>query len=212
MTSLLAKINLMKYFLLLLFLFSTPVLSQKFPDPMQPARLVNDYAGLLSSQEQQLLEQKLLRYNDTTSNEFTVVIIRSTGGYDIGQYAAELGEEWKVGKSGKDNGLLLLIAVDDRKVWISTGYGLEPTITDAGIKRVTETYITPNFKNEQYFQGLDEATSIFMAMASGEFSADQLNNDGKGSRALIMVFLFLLFMVGIPFLRYRSMKKTSLWW
>src|SRR5690606_25897067 len=89
------------------------------------------------------------------------------------------------------------------------GYGLEPTITDAASKRVIESYITPNFKQEQYFAGLDEATSILMGLASGEFTADQVNQDGGGGlRALFMLGLFLFFMIGIPYLRYRSMKKN----
>lgn len=209
MISLSAKINDMRKLIvafLSIFLFSNLIFAQEFPEPMNPPQLVNDYANLLNQQEQQLLESKLRRYNDTTSSEFTIVVIRSTGPYDIGQYAAELGEKWGIGKKGKDNGLLLLVAVEDRTVWVATGYGLEPTITDANIKRVVESYIKPNFRSEQYFKGLDEATSIFMAMASGEFVADQ-HNDSGGKEALIMLVLFLTFMIGIPYLRYRAMKK-----
>lgn len=210
MIFLLAKTKVMRKLtttLLSIVLFSNLIFAQEFPKPMSPPRLVNDYANLLTQQEQQLLEGKLRRYNDTTSSEFTIVIIRSTGPYDIGQYTAELGEKWGIGKKGKDNGLLLLVAVEDRTVWVATGYGLEPTITDANIKRVVENYIKPNFRQEQYFAGLDEATSIFMAMASGEFVADKGNENPGGVEALIMLFLFLMFMIGIPYLRYRSMKK-----
>lgn len=188
-------------------LLSSLALAQDFPEPMNPPRLVNDYAHVLSEQENQLLEGKLRRYNDTTSSEFTIVVIRSTGAYDIGQYAAELGERWGVGKKGKDNGLVILVAVEDRTIWVATGYGLEPTITDANIKRVIETYIKPNFRQEQYFAGLDEATSIFMAMASGEFVADPNQEPGWKS-ALVLFLVFMIFMVGIPYLRYRNMKKN----
>ena len=188
-------------------LFSLIALAQEFPEPMSPPRLVNDYVNALSEQENQLLEGKLRRYNDTTSSEFTVVIIGSTGDYDIAQYAAELGEKWGVGKKGKDNGLVILVALEDRNIGVSTGYGLEPTLTDANIKRVIETYIKPNFRQGQYFTGLDEATSIFMAMASGEFVADPNNEPGWES-ALVLFIIFMIFMVGIPYLRYRSMKKN----
>ena len=188
-------------------LFSSIVLAQEFPEPMSPPRLVNDYANALSEQENQLLEGKLRRYNDTTSSEFTIVIIRSTGAYDIGQYAAELGERWGVGKQGKDNGLVVLVAVEDRNIWVATGYGLEPTLTDANIKRVIETYIKPSFRQEQYFKGLDEATSIFMAMASGEFDAVPNNEPGWES-AFVLFIIFMVFMVGIPYMRYKSMKEN----
>ena len=211
MISPLAKIKSMQKYIVLIFLsffyFSNLALSQEFPEPMDPPQLVNDYAGLLSESEKQMLESKLRNYNDTTSSQFTVVIIRSTGMYDIGQYAAQLGEKWGVGRSGKDNGLLLLVALEDREVFIATGYGLEPTITDAATKRVIESYIKPNFKQEQYFKGLDEATSIFMGLASGEFSAEKLKNGKNGTQSIIMIVLFLAFMIGIPYLRYRSMKK-----
>lgn len=195
-----------KYILALVaILFSTTLVAQEYPEPMSPPRLVNDYVNALSEQENQLLEGKLRRYNDTTSSEFTVVIIGSTGGYDIAQYAAELGEKWGVGKKGKDNGLVILVALEDRNIWVSTGYGLEPTLTDANIKRVIETYIKPNFRQEQYFEGLDEATSIFMAMASGEFKAVP-NNEPAWPSVVGTLLLFLFFMVGIPYIRYRSMK------
>lgn len=189
------------------FLLSSIVVAQEFPEPMSPPRLVNDYAQALSEQENQLLEGKLRRYNDTTSSEFTVVIIRSTGGHDIAQYTAELGERWGVGKKGKDNGLVILVALEDRNIWVSTGYGLEPTLTDANIKRVIETYIKPNFREERYFAGLDEATSIFMGMASGEFKSVPNNEPGWQS-TLASILFFLAFMVGIPYLRYRSMKRN----
>lgn len=201
----------MRQYLLLSFfvflVFSHAVFSQEFPEPMDPPQLVNDYAALLPDDQKQMLERKLRMYNDSTSSQFTVVIIRSTGLYDIGQYAAELGQKWGVGKSGKDNGLLILVASEDREVFVATGYGLEPTITDASITRVIENYIKPNFKQEQYFTGLDEATSIFMGLASGEFTADKLKDGGSGKQSIIMIILFLLFMIGIPYLRYRSMKS-----
>ena len=195
-----------KYLLIFFCLISSYSYAQEFPEPMSPPRLVNDYAGLLSAQENELLESKLVNYNDTTSSQFSVVIIRSVGMYDIAQYAAELGQKWGVGKSGKDNGLLVLVAAEDRKVFIATGYGLEPTITDAASKRVIENYIVPNFKQEKYFEGLDQATSILMGLASGEFSADKLK-DGGGMPSVVMIILFLMFMIGIPYLRYRSMKS-----
>lgn len=188
-------------------LTSLDAFAQEFPEPMSPPRLVNDYAGLLTAEQNKLLENKLLNYNDTTSSQFSVVIIRSTGVYDIAQYAAELGEKWGVGRSGKDNGLLLLVAAEDRKVFIATGYGLEPTITDAASKRVIENYIVPNFKQEKYFEGLDQSTSILMGLASGEFSADKLKKESNGIPSIVMIILFLVFMIGIPYLRYRNMKS-----
>ena len=129
----------MKPILFLLFVHLTVgAVSQDFPEPMSPPRLVNDFAQTLNAQQLKLLENKLRNYNDSTSNEIAVVVIGSTGPYDINQYGADLAERWQIGKSKKDNGVLLLVAMDDRKVSISTGYGLEPVITDADSKRLID--------------------------------------------------------------------------
>ncbi len=181
-----------RLFIFLLLLTTVNVFAQDFPQPMNPPRLVNDFAQALNAQQLRLLENKLRNYNDSTSNEIAVVIIGSTGPYDISQYGAELAEKWKIGKSKKDNGVLLLVAMDDRKVSISTGYGLEPVITDADSKRLIDNYILPNFRNGNYFEGMDQTTSILMAMASGEFKADPSQQKSLGRPFLFVVFIIWL--------------------
>lgn len=210
MTFLLAKNNYMRQSLLLTIftIFSFLSFAQDFPQPMNPPMLVNDYANMLDEREQQLLEAKLRNYNDTTSTEITVVTIQSRGGYDIAQFATELGERWGVGKKGKDNGLLLLVALDEREVNISTGYGLEPTVTDIASRRIIDKYIKPNFRKEQYFKGLDEATSILMSLAAGEFKAEDIKGTGESAFPAIGILLFMLFIfVVVPFMKYKSIKK-----
>jgi uncharacterized protein len=181
-----------------------------FPVPMDPPRLVNDYVSVLSEQEFQNLEYKLEKYQDTTSNEIAIVIIRSTGPYDIGQYAAELGEKWGVGKGGKDNGILILAAIEDRNVNISTGYGLEGAVTDAASRRIIQNYIIPNFRTEDYYAGLDEATSIIIGLAAGEFSADQISGRSSGTKttSIFSYLIPLIFFGFISFMRYRRMARN----
>ncbi len=182
---------------------------QNFPDPMDPPRLVNDFIGLLNEQELQYLEHKLEVYRDTTSNEFAIVIIQSTNGDDIGLYSAELGEKWGVGKKGKDNGLLIVVAFDDRKMWISTGYGLEGAIPDAVAKRIIENYMKPNFRNEDYFQGLDEATSILIGLAEGEFEADEIASEtsSPGSGIIGLLVMAAFFLLPYYFINKRAAGK-----
>lgn len=196
----------MRLFLILLFFSTVNVFGQDFPEPMNPPRLANDFAQVLNPQQLSLLENKLRNYNDSTSNEIAVVIIGSTGPYDISQYGAELAEKWEIGKAKKDNGVLLLVAMDDRKVNISTGYGLEPVITDADSKRLIDNYILPNFRNGQYFVGIDQTTSILMAMASGEFEADPNEQKSLGRPFLAVVFIIWLFW---NISRLRSRKRRS---
>ena len=178
---------------LLLVLLVLDATGQDFPEPMSPPRLVNDFAQALTKKQLGLLENKLRNYNDSTSNEVAVVIIGSTGPYDIAQYGAELAERWQIGKAKKDNGVLLLVAMDDRKVNISTGYGLEPVITDADSKRLIDNYILPNFRNGKYFEGIDQTTSILMAMASGEFKSDPKDQKSLGRPFLFIVVIIWLF-------------------
>ena len=115
---------------------------------MSPKRLVNDYVGILNGTENEALEQKLRIYNDSTSTQVTIVIVKSTLPYPAGDYAFELGKRWGVGQKDKDNGIVLLWATDDRKVFIATGRGMEGSIPDAISKRIISTIIAPAFKQE----------------------------------------------------------------
>lgn len=160
---------------------SLAAFAQSADFPEKPTRLVNDYADMLSPQEEQALEQKLVNYSDTTSTQITIALITSLGGYDANQYAAELGERWGVGSGKYDNGLVILVAKDERKVAIQTGYGLEEYIPDAIAKRITERTLKPAFGQGQFYQGLDQATTLVIELASGAYQADPSQAEGKGS-------------------------------
>ncbi len=205
MRFLLARIKLL--YLALLLCYAAPAVGQQYPQPFSPPRLVNDYVNLLTSQQFEMLESKLRRYRDTTTNEVAVVIIETTGGDDIDLYGAELAQKWGVGKKGSENGILLLVALNDRQVSISTGYGLEGAIPDAYAKRIIEKYIVPNFRRERYFEGIDEATSILMSVASGEFkAADRPGSSFPG----FVVLLLIIFLVVVPILAARKTKRRHL--
>lgn len=211
------SVKIKQFFLLagLLVGAGLPLFGQEFPEPMSPPRIVNDYVNLLNQQQFNMLESKLRKYRDTTSNEFAVVIVESIGQDDIDLYAAELAQKWGVGVKGKENGLLILVAVADRKISITTGYGLEGAIPDAYAKRVIERYITPNFRQERYFEGLDQATSILMGMASGEFKGDPTRKKTlPGALSLIIVFFFVIVPMISVFRGRRghfSSKPASFW-
>jgi uncharacterized protein len=173
--------------------------SSDFPPRPNPPRLVNDLADMLSADEESALEQKLVNYNDTTSTQIAIVTITSIGGYDINQYGAELGQQWGIGGSKNDNGLLILVAKDEHKVAIQTGYGMEHIIPDAIAKRITEGTLKPNFREGNYYQGLDKATSLIISLASGEYQADpQPEGSGEGgSSILFIIIIVILFLVVI---------------
>lgn len=190
-----------RYFLLLAvysLLFTAHwAVAQDIPPAPNPPRLVNDFSGMLNSSEREILEQKLRGYADSTSTQIAIVILKTTGDYPPGDYAFELGKRWGIGQKGKNNGILILWATDDRKVFIATGRGMEGSIPDAISKRIISNIITPNFKNQQWYQGLDEATTEIIKRANGEYKAedDQEANDGGGSVFFIVLIIFIIIFI-----------------
>lgn len=164
------------------------------PDRPNPPRLVNDFVGILSRSERDQLEQKLRAYNDSTSTQLTIVIVRTTEPYPIGDFAFRVGRKWGVGQQGKNNGLVLAWATQTRKVYIATGYGLEGAIPDAIAKRIISNTIVPAFKQEQYYQGLDAATTEIIQRAQGEYDAEPRSGDGDGGGGFLLI-LFIVFVI-----------------
>ena len=163
----------------------------------QQGRLVVDEAGLLSSRERDLLEQKLVAYDDSTSTQIAVVTLPSLGGVPSIDYATAVGRQWGVGQEGKDNGAVILVSKADRDIAIATGYGLEGAITDLVAGRVIRNVLRPAFRQEQYYQGLSSAVDVLVAAAQGEFAAEAPSRrDGGGINVgLIFVLLIIAFFV-----------------
>ncbi len=168
--------------------------AQEVPELPNPPRLVNDFVGgLLSSSQINALEQKLIAYNDSTSSQITIVIVKTVQPYDMFSYSQALFRKWKIGQAGKDNGILLLWAPGDRKVRIHTGFGMEGSITDARSKRIISQIIGPHFKELKYYDGLDKATDQLAIYAAGEHKADPKTDTGEGDIETI-IFMFFIFM------------------
>ncbi|QEC50907.1 uncharacterized protein EDD80_101660 [Anseongella ginsenosidimutans] len=186
------------------------VSAQDFPEPSTPPKLVNDFAGVLQADEAARLEQKLVAFDDSTSTQIAVVFIRTVGGYDIAQYGAQLAEKWGIGQADKRNGVLILTAVDDRKVAIQVGYGLEPVITDAISRLIIEQDLAPHYRQQQYYEGVNQATNKLMQLAVGEFPADikqALANKEKGGK--VGGFIFLAIFVVAILLLFSGRKKRA---
>ncbi len=191
-----------KYILLILISFiSIQTIAQNFPQKANPPRIVNDYANFLSKQENQALENKLVKFNNESSTQIAIAIVKSLDGYDKASYAFELAEKWGVGQEGKDNGALILVkpnyADSKGEVFIATGYGLEGVIPDAIAKRIVENEIIPYFKQGMYFKGLDEATNRIMELSRGEYTADDYKQATSGSAgsAILTVIIFLIVII-----------------
>ncbi len=194
---------------LLLLPMAGKAVAQEFPPPPDPPRLVNDYTGTLSNSELLSLESKLTAYNDSTSTQIAIVIIPTTSGYPVSQYAFQLGEKWGIGQKGKNNGALILVAKDDREVFIATGYGLEGAIPDALAKRIVEMQIVPAFKQGQFYRGLNAATDTMMKLAAGEYTADDLKP--RFPYELVIIFsIFAIIMLISVYASFRKAKKYAM--
>jgi uncharacterized protein len=187
---------------LLLLLPAGLVSAQAVPPRPNPPRLVNDLANLMQPGEADALERKLVAYNDSTSSQIAVVTVPSLDGDEIANYAQRLYESWGIGRKGKNNGILVLVAQQERVARIQTGYGLEGAVPDAIAKRIISNTLVPAFRQNQYYAGLDRATDQLSALAKGEYKADPADARprGRGNRSgsgppfwLIIGILVLIF-------------------
>lgn len=180
-----------KLCILTLIAFSTLTLFAK-DIPTKPNQLVNDYTHTLSGGELSSLENKLRAYEDSTSTQIVVVIEQSLEGDDLFDYCQRLAENWGIGQKGKNNGVLLYVALADRKARIHTGYGMEATITDAISTRIRTQQMNPAFKQGQYYAGIDAATTSIMQAASGEFVNDNPEKSGEKKPPLVVIFIIII--------------------
>lgn len=174
-------------------------IDQIIKTPPNPARLVNDYANVLTPEQRDALERKLYQFDDTTSNQVVVVIVNSLDGRDVADAAIELGRSWKVGDNKNNNGVVLLISKDDRKLNISPGYGLEKTLPDLVCQQIIQTIIVPNFKGNDYYGGIDRGTDAIIQATKGEFVASAgYNKRSKKGTPLSRIIFFII--VGVVML------------
>ncbi len=187
------KLHFLNYLFFILLLISGRTYAQDFPSKSN--RLVNDYVGIISADEANALERKLIAYNDSTSTQVSIVIIKELNGYEINDYAAQLANAWGIGQSTKNNGVLILVAMQERKTSIQTGYGMEGVLPDAICKRIIEYEIKPSFKNSDYYAGLDLATTAIFKFAKGEYKADHYKKGKKFPTSALVIAIIVLFLL-----------------
>lgn len=193
-----------KLVITLLLLLAVPYLLFAQDFPSEPVGMVNDFADLLSSSEQQRLETKLRNYRDTTTNVIAIATLPDLKGQDIQQVATQLFSDWKMWHEERYNGVLILIAPNEREVRIEVGYGLEGAVPDVVAGRIIREVITPEFRNSNYYTGLDRATSILIDLAQGEFEGSLSENRSSGEDDIASIIIFILFVV---FVVYASSRK-----
>ncbi len=181
---------------LLFLLVGSQAYGQAILPKPTPARLVNDLAHMMTAGEQDQLERKLVDFSRETSNEITIVTIDNLGDGDVEDYAVKLGKAWGVGRSGKNNGVVILASLKDHKINISTGKGLEGALTDIQCGRIIRNEMVPAFRDKNYYQGFSKAADAIIAATKGEYKGE---GHKKAERHMpitaIIIFVIVLFFI-----------------
>ncbi len=181
---------------IVLILLSTTVFAQlQVPEKPNVQTSVYDKVGILSADEKSALEQKLIKYYDSTSTQIVIAVIPNLEGEDIAMYATSWAHQWGIGQAKDDNGVFILVATEDKKLTIRTGYGVEHLLTDALSKRIISNIITPEFKQGNFYTGLDKATDVIIQILQGEYKNNQKssrNNKGFSLLPIIIIIIILI--------------------
>ncbi len=184
-----------KILFIFLFFISCFGFAQKSIPKPNPPRLVVDHAKLLDDHDDAILEKKLIALDDSTSNQIVVLTVESLNGEVLEDVAVNTFREWGIGNKKTNNGILLLIAVKDKKVRIEVGYGLEGAIPDVVAKDIIRKDITPAFKQGNYYGGINAAVDDLAKAAAGEYKVKRKKNSGNPGGGSILVFFIILFIV-----------------
>ncbi|MCC7050541.1 MAG: TPM domain-containing protein [Bacteroidia bacterium] len=169
------------------------------PEKPNPPKLINDFANLLQENQANQLENKVFNFNKESSTQITVVTVADLKDNEPADFAFKLGEKWGVGEKEKNNGVVLLISLQPKKIFIATGYGTEEFLPDAVCFKITENIIKPEFKEGNYYKGINDGVDAIISALQGKFTASNANNHNgsKGVTALIIVFIILIILFKI---------------
>lgn len=183
--------------------------ARAYVSPGKPSGLVNDFAGVLSVEQKQQLETKLEQFKTASGNEIAVVVINSLQDDTIENFAVDLFKEWGIGQKGKDNGVLILVAKEDKKMRIEVGYGLEGDLTDAQSSWIINQTMKPAFANNDFYQGLNEATDKIIGATKGEVIPSE--SPAPTGKKVSIQFIFGLIVFGFVWLA-SILGRSKSWW
>lgn len=202
----------------ILFTFLAPVFLYAAIPSAPATGYVSDFAGVLSSEQKSSLENTITLFNASTTNEIAVVTVKSLDGDYIEHYAVELFKAWGIGTKKNNNGVLLLVAVDDHKMRIEVGYGLEGALTDSISAQIIRDDLTPAFKQNDFYGGISLAVNDIIKVTQGEYVADVSSSDathtgGMSSDSIITLFMFIV-IVGANIVSFIAslFARSKSWW
>jgi uncharacterized protein len=192
---------------LLFVLFSSNCIFSQFTIPEKPSfqTSVYDYANVLSPEEKSQLEEKLIKYSDSTTTQIVVITIESLKNEDVSQLATKWGQTWGIGGTAKDdNGVIILLAKNERKIAINPGYGLEDRLTAGTGGEIIRNIIVPEFKAGSYYQGLDKGTDAIIDVFKGKYKGERKQAKGKGDDFPIFPFIVIVVIILILLSKNRN--------
>jgi len=202
------KMNKLLFILAFLFLPAAGLWAQDVPARPDPPRLVNDLAHVMTADQESALEHKLVDYDDSTSVQIAIVTVPDIGDYAIEDYSLKLFRAWGIGNKKSNNGVLVLVDMHSRKIYIQTGLGLEGAIPDVTAKSIIDNEMVPNFKGggeDNFYRGFSLAADALIKAAAGEYKAPdgyaqrgrRGRHGGGGNVIGFLVFIFILIIVFI---------------
>lgn len=198
-----------KKVIIFLFIYAfLPASAFAFTVPEKPTGFVHDFAGIMLANQVANLELKLQNYEKTSTNEIAVVIVESLDGDVIENVAQDIFTKWGIGKEGKNNGVLLLVALSERKTRIHTGYGVEGDLTDLGTSYIQQEVIVPAFREEKYYEGIDGAIDkMILALRGNEIVPE----DYTESSNINWEFAFIILFVALQWVG-AILARSKSWW
>jgi uncharacterized protein len=189
----------------LAFLLAPTILSLALALDVPPLRgRINDYAGLIPTDRARALEEQLARFEQETGHQIAVLTIPSLKGDSLEDFSIRVAENWKIGKKGFDNGAILLVARDDRRLRIEVGYGLEGVLPDAIASRIIREVITPRFRSGDYAGGIEAGVEAILKVTRGEILPERARpapggtaSEGASLHNVLMITAMLALFIGM---------------
>ncbi|PXY43212.1 TPM domain-containing protein [Flavobacterium hydrophilum] len=190
--------GIFQFTFLFIALFTCNIIFAQFEIPKIPEKQtsVYDYANVLSASEKTQLEEKLIHYSDSTTTQIVVITIESLKGEDVSQLATKWGQTWGIGGTKQDdNGVIILLAKNEKKIAINPGYGVEDRLT-AGIGgTIIRNIIIPEFKAGSFYNGLDKGTDAIIDVFKGKFKGERKQNKEKDFPILPFIVIVVIILI-----------------
>ena len=186
----------MKKLFLFVLALSGMIAHAQFDIPKKPSfqTSVYDYADVLNPTEEKELENKLIRYSDSTTTQIVVITIDDLKGESIGILTPKWAHEWGIGQAKEDNGVLILLAKQEREIWIAPGYGVEDVLTAGITGELVREIILPEFRTGNYYGGLDKGADAIFKVLTGKYKASP-KKDSESPFPFVIILIIIIIII-----------------